>query len=67
MISFNYKYQIQRYIVRFCHLNELQICYFLSCCCLPTILGLKAEKKLRNHTEDWALGFHPGENGHVIH
>ena len=30
-------------------------------------LGLKAEKQLqnKNHTEDWALGIHPGYNGHV--
>ena len=33
------------------------------------ILGLKAEKQLRNknHTEDWALGCHPRDNGHVTH
>ena len=33
------------------------------------ILGLKAEKQLRNknHTEDWALGLHPRDNGHVTH
>ena len=31
------------------------------------ISGLKAEKQLRNqnHTEDWALGCHPPDNGHV--
>ena len=33
------------------------------------ILGLNAEKQLRknNHTEDWALGSHPRDNGHVTH
>ena len=32
-------------------------------------LGLKAEKPLQNenHTEDWALGSHPRDNGHVTH
>ena len=32
-------------------------------------LGLKAEKQLQNenHTEDWALGSHPRDNGHVTH
>ena len=32
-------------------------------------LGLKAEKQLQNenHTEDWALGSHPRDNGHVSH
>ena len=32
-------------------------------------LGLKAEKPLQNenHTEDWALGCHPRDNGHVTH
>ena len=32
-------------------------------------LGLKAGKSLRNenHTEDWALGSHPRDNGHVTH
>ena len=32
-------------------------------------LGLKAEKLLQNenHTEDWALGSHPRDNGHVTH
>ena len=32
-------------------------------------LGLKAEKQLRNynHTEDWALGCHPRDIGHVTH
>ena len=32
-------------------------------------LGLKAEKPLQNenHTEDWALGSHPCDNGHVTH
>ena len=32
-------------------------------------LGLKAEKPLQNenHTEDWALGTHPRDNGHVTH
>ena len=32
-------------------------------------LGLKAEKPLQNenHTEYWALGSHPRENGHVTH
>ena len=31
--------------------------------------GLKAEKQLRNqnYTEDWALGCHPRDNGHVTH
>ena len=31
------------------------------------ILGLKAEKQLRNknHTEDWALGCHSRDNGHM--
>ena len=30
-------------------------------------LGLKAEKQFQNenHTEDWALGSHPLDNGHV--
>ena len=30
---------------------------------------LKAEKQLQNenHTEDWALGSHPRDNGHVTH
>ena len=29
----------------------------------------KASKQLRNqnHTEDWALGCHPPDNGHVTH
>ena len=32
-------------------------------------LGFKAEKQLQNenHTEDWALGSHPRDNGHVTH
>ena len=32
-------------------------------------LGLKAEKQLQNenHTEDWALGSPPRDNGHVTH
>ena len=32
-------------------------------------LGFKAEKRLQNenHTEDWALGSHPRDNGHVTH
>ena len=32
-------------------------------------LCLKAEKQLQNenHTEDWALGSHPRDNGHVTH
>ena len=32
-------------------------------------LGLKAEKPLQNenHTEDWALGCLPRDNGHVTH
>ena len=32
-------------------------------------LGFKAEKQLQNenHTEDWALGNHPRDNGHVTH
>ena len=31
--------------------------------------GLKAEKQLQNEnrTEDWALGSHPRDNGHVTH
>ena len=31
--------------------------------------GLKSEKQLQNenHTEDWALGSHPRDNGHVTH
>ena len=31
--------------------------------------GLKTEKPLQNenHTEDWALGSHPRDNGHVTH
>ena len=31
-------------------------------------LGLKAEKQFRNknHTEDWELGSHPRDNGHVM-
>ena len=40
----------------------------------PTIrkvlnLGLKAGKQLQNenHTEDWALGSHPRDNGQVTH
>ena len=30
-------------------------------------LGLKAEIQLQNenHTEDWVLGIHPRDNGHV--
>ena len=30
-------------------------------------LSVKAEKQLQNenHTEDWALGSHPRDNGHV--
>ena len=33
------------------------------------ILGLEAGKQLRseNHTVDWELDFHPGDNGHVTH
>ena len=33
------------------------------------VLGLKAKKQLldKNHTEDWALGRHPRDNGHVTH
>ena len=33
------------------------------------ISGHKAEKELRNqnHTEDWALGCHPRDNGHMTH
>ena len=33
------------------------------------ISGFKASKQLRNqnYTEDWALGFHPRDNGHVTH
>ena len=32
-------------------------------------LRLKAEIQLQkeNHTEDWALGSHPRDNGHVTH
>ena len=32
-------------------------------------LGFKAEKQLQNenHTQDWALGSHPRDNGHVTH
>ena len=32
-------------------------------------LGLKAEKPLQNekHIEDWALGSHQRDNGHVTH
>ena len=32
-------------------------------------LGLKAEKPVKNenHTEDWVLGSHPRDNGHVTH
>ena len=32
-------------------------------------LGLKAEKPLQNenHTEDWPLGSHPRDHGHVTH
>ena len=32
-------------------------------------LGLKAEKQLQNenHTEDWVLGSHPRDNGHMTH
>ena len=32
-------------------------------------LSLKAEKQLQNenHTEDWALGSDPRDNGHVTH
>ena len=32
-------------------------------------LGLKAEKPLQNenHAEEWALGSHPRDNGHVTH
>ena len=32
-------------------------------------LAIKAEKQLQNenHTEDWALGSHPLDNGHVTH
>ena len=32
-------------------------------------LGLKTGKPLQNenHTEDWALGSHPRDNGHVTH
>ena len=31
-------------------------------------LGLEAEKQPqnKNHTDDWALGSHPRDNGHVI-
>ena len=38
-------------------------------CSEGSILGLKAGKKLRNknHTEDWELGCHPRDNGHVTH
>ena len=32
-------------------------------------LGLNAEEQLQkeNHTEDWAVGSHPGDNGHMAH
>ena len=32
-------------------------------------LGFKAGIQLqnKNHTEDWALGCHPRDNGHVTH
>ena len=32
-------------------------------------LSLKADIQLQNenHTEDWALGSHPRDNGHVTH
>ena len=32
-------------------------------------LGLKSEKQLqiKNHTEDWALGSHHRDNGHMTH
>ena len=32
------------------------------------VLELKAEKQLRNknHTEDWVLGSHPGDNRNVL-
>ena len=32
-------------------------------------LDFKAEKQLQNekHAEDWALGSHPRDNGHVTH
>ena len=32
-------------------------------------IGLKAEQQLRNenHTEDWALGSYPRDNGRVTH
>ena len=35
----------------------------------PLNLGLKADKQLQNenHTEDWVLGSHPRDNGHVTH
>ena len=47
--------------------ESIYIYHFL---CLYTkwlILGLKAEKQLRNknHTEDWALGCHSRDNGHM--
>ena len=39
--------------------------------CIPKwlMLGLKTEKQLpnKNHTEDWELGCHPRDNGHVTH
>ena len=41
----------------------------ISCIRKWLILGLKAEKHVRNinHTEDWELGCHPRDNAHVTH
>ena len=41
----------------------------ISCIRKVLNLGVKAEKPLQNenHTEDWALGSHPRDNGHVTH
>ena len=43
--------------------------YHFLCMWKWIILGLKAEKQLRNknYTVDWALGCQPGDNGHVTH
>ena len=51
--------------------NETNEKFYQKVACIRKwlILVLKAEKQLRNknHTKDWALGCHPGDNGHVIH
>ena len=43
--------------------------YHFLCIRKCLISGLKAEKLPRNqnHTEDWALGCHPRDSGHVTH